>query len=120
MASRQARKVTMTEMAKIINSPGKRIIYRQTCNWVGHKWSRPKRLQKDGRWKTIMDSMKLIQNYHNAMLIWTIWNKVDALKTDNKMRWSSQMYKVTHIGDYAYYYLVCRYNATAKSIHGIF
>ncbi len=120
MASRKAWKVTMTEMSKIINSPGKKIIFRQTCNWATHRWHRPKRLQPDGSWKIITDSMGMLHNHGNTMLLWTMWNKVDGFKTNDKMRWTSQMYKVTHVGSYAYYYLVCRHNAHANSMHGIF
>ena len=112
-------------MSGIINSPGKKSVYRQTCNWQNNRkpiWYVPKRLLTNARqWKTIVNKEDIVFPgiKGSKLALWRIWNKIDKLKDDSGNRiWECSIYRVkTSI--YSRYYLVCRHIARAHSIHGV-
>jgi len=125
MGDKSATSVSAKEMAEVINSPGKKIVYRQTCNWAANRfglWYTPKKLLPDGQWRTITNTKGIVLPFRAGatLALWRMWNKINEMKgVDGNMKWTCTPYKV-RVGIYTKYYLVCRYNATSQSIHGIF
>lgn len=109
-SAQRCTRVSPRAMKKLMEEPGGREIYRQTRNWKLKKWTCPKTLQPNGKWRLIRHRDKVINNKTGSgYAIWRIQylkSRATIRGTDNKI-WDCQLYVVLN-KPYSLYYLICR------------